>query len=434
MSSGEKLTLDEIIKSVFKKTVSDDLEERRFRIITDDDLQEQIDELKGEEPLPTDETLKIFEFSDVFPAPVRVTINSSNLNLFFNAVSEQIGQVVNEENFATIWENASDYEKLTAFWGLTTLSIGVNYDGFTISSTGPTFDEETGNIVIALNLNFIGEDDQNASVGNNRNITGGFTVVTIGGGSGGDTPVPVQEDLYYEVQAGDITPTGEGSPIPVILSDTFKDVVEDFEKILYINQTIMHAFGQGDGEANMIPSTKWYPYGSDETADNYSIAYQYISYIQLQWMIVVFLHELKSDGETVDNWSILIMPVSYVDQDYVDSNFVRKGDVSLSTNGAGYLESVTVESETCTIKGEVLTNTVVQVSDWVSDNTYPDYPYRAEIVTSNYDSVWEVIFGITEAISGNFAPICSTNGKTVSIYAKQIPSASITIPTIKEVL
>lgn len=451
MSSGEKLTLSEIIKSVFKKTVSDDLEERRFRIITDDDLQEQIDELKGEEPLPTDETLKIFEFSNVFPAPVRVTINSSKLNLFFNTVSEQVGFIVNEENFATVWENASDYEKLTAFWGLTILSTGVNYDGFTISSTRPAFDGNTGNIVIALSLNYIGTNGQNTTVGNNYDITGGFTVVTIGGGSGGDTPVPVQEDIYYEVQAGDITPTGEPTPaIPVVLSDNFKDIVEDFEKILYINSTIMQAFGQGDGEANMIPSTKWYPYGSDETANDYSIAYQYMSYIQLQWMIVVILHELKSEGETVDNWSILIMPVTYVEQDYVDSNFIHNGDLSIDALyalGKVYLDEISYNYQTYRVEGIKMQDVSVNTNQWVSDNTYAEYPYKATItITTGWpkiDTVMEVVFNVSEAVSGNFAPVCNAYVDNsigvnyvlkVEIYAKEIPSSTITIPLIKEVL
>jgi hypothetical protein len=75
----------------------------------------------------------------------------------------------------------------------------------------------------------------------------------------------------------------------------------------------------------------------------------------------------------------------------------------------------------------------VTASNWVSDNTYSDYSYKCNItcagITAN--SVVDVIFGLTEAVSGNYAPICSTSANTVTIYSKV--NTSITIPTIKEV-
>ena len=75
----------------------------------------------------------------------------------------------------------------------------------------------------------------------------------------------------------------------------------------------------------------------------------------------------------------------------------------------------------------------VTANNFVSDSTYSNYPYKCDItctgITAN--SVVEVIFGMTEATSGNYAPICATSANTVTIYAKV--NAAITIPTIKEV-
>lgn len=83
-------------------------------------------------------------------------------------------------------------------------------------------------------------------------------------------------------------------------------------------------------------------------------------------------------------------------------------------------------------KGLVFTN--VTVNNWVSDATYADYPYKAEITCNGItaQSVVEVIFALAQAISGNYAPVCLSGTDKVTIYGKA--NTSITIPTIKEVL
>lgn len=452
MSSGEKLTLDEIIKSVFKKTVSDDLEERRFRIITDDDLQEQIDELKGEEPLPTDETLKIILLSWVWTDELYIGIRGKDFKTVLSRISEVMGTTVTEDMIPTLWDNASDYEKLTVVYALTLFKLFASWGDKNVLSFIPTQIEVEGQMVVtSMALTYLDSSNQIITANSQNDLsTSTISITTIGGGNGGDTPVPVQEDIYYEVQADDVTPIGEENPIPVTLSDTFKDIVEDFKKILYINPTIMQAFAQNNGEANIIPSTKWYPYGSDETADNYAIAYQYISCIQLQWMIVLIAHELKKDGEAVDNWTVLMLPVDYVSQDYVDSNFIRNSDLyieALYGLGKSYLREITYSNQNYLVEGIKKQDVSVNTNQWVSDNTYAEYPYKATITITPYwtktDTVMEVVFNVTEALSGNFAPVCNTYVDTeeganyilkVEIYAKAVPSSTITIPLIKEVL
>lgn len=68
--------------------------------------------------------------------------------------------------------------------------------------------------------------------------------------------------------------------------------------------------------------------------------------------------------------------------------------------------------------------------DFEPSATYTDFPYQSRIalegVTAN-DFV-EVVFGINEALSGNYAPVCLTEDGYVTIYSKV--SDKITIPTI----
>lgn len=75
----------------------------------------------------------------------------------------------------------------------------------------------------------------------------------------------------------------------------------------------------------------------------------------------------------------------------------------------------------------------VATSAWVSDTTYTDYPYRASIpitgCTANH--IPEVVFSLADALSGKFAPVAQTYAGGVYIYAREQPSADITIPTIK---
>lgn len=74
----------------------------------------------------------------------------------------------------------------------------------------------------------------------------------------------------------------------------------------------------------------------------------------------------------------------------------------------------------------------VAASAWVSDSTYAAYPYAASIacpgVTASH--VPEVVFGATEATSGNFAPVALSGSGTVKIYAATKPTAAITVQSI----
>lgn len=70
-------------------------------------------------------------------------------------------------------------------------------------------------------------------------------------------------------------------------------------------------------------------------------------------------------------------------------------------------------------------------STWASDSTYADYPYKGTIPLVGVDGTMgvEVTFSMTDAISGNYSPICNTTNDAVEIWSKK--NTSITIPTIK---
>ena len=76
----------------------------------------------------------------------------------------------------------------------------------------------------------------------------------------------------------------------------------------------------------------------------------------------------------------------------------------------------------------------IQVSDWIEDTTYSTfgYNYKCEFTPSgldgnlyiNYAQV-NVIFGMEEAVSGNFAPYVTVEKRFFTIYAKEKPTKDI---------
>ena len=81
---------------------------------------------------------------------------------------------------------------------------------------------------------------------------------------------------------------------------------------------------------------------------------------------------------------------------------------------------------------KIFSGVSVAASAWVSDSTYAAYPFAASIacpgVTASH--VPEVVFGATEAASGNFAPVALSGSGTVKIYAATKPTAAITVQSI----
>lgn len=124
----------------------------------------------------------------------------------------------------------------------------------------------------------------------------------------------------------------------------------------------------------------------------------------------------------------------------IDENGVTRVDISHNTNGdtcefhindaSG--NDVTLETIGAQERFLCGRNKTIATSAWASDTTYTDYPYRAAVacadVTANMFA--EVVLSPTDATSGNFAPVCDTYNGGIYIYAKAVPDAVITIPTI----
>ena len=78
------------------------------------------------------------------------------------------------------------------------------------------------------------------------------------------------------------------------------------------------------------------------------------------------------------------------------------------------------------------TDTAVATTAFVSDDTYEDFPYKASVTLTGVtaDMTPEVVLGVTEAMSGSYAPVAECYAGGVYIYATEVPSVAITIPTI----
>lgn len=84
------------------------------------------------------------------------------------------------------------------------------------------------------------------------------------------------------------------------------------------------------------------------------------------------------------------------------------------------------------LKKLLFSNTVVPVSDFIADDTYEDYPYRASVGLEGVltTMIPEVMFSLPDAASGDIAPVAECYAGGIYIYAASIPEADITIPTI----
>lgn len=74
----------------------------------------------------------------------------------------------------------------------------------------------------------------------------------------------------------------------------------------------------------------------------------------------------------------------------------------------------------------------VATSAWAADTTYDGYGFRAAVTLANVtaDYIPSVTFGIADATGGNLAPVADSYSGGVYIYAKEQPSAAVSIASI----
>ena len=116
---------------------------------------------------------------------------------------------------------------------------------------------------------------------------------------------------------------------------------------------------------------------------------------------------------------------NYTTNDAFNDDLVENTLVQVGYYKFAYLES---DGKPCTVAWQ---NMVVAESDWVASTEFEDFAYEAKIALSdfvNFSSIPQVVFGLTEATSGNYAPICKAGDKGVYIYSKV--NTAITLPTV----
>ena len=116
---------------------------------------------------------------------------------------------------------------------------------------------------------------------------------------------------------------------------------------------------------------------------------------------------------------------NYTTNDAFNDDLVENTLVQVGYYKFAYLES---DGKPCTVAWQ---NMTVAASDWVASTEFADFAYEAKIILTdfvNFSSIPQVVFGLTEATSGNYAPICKAGDKGVYIYSKV--NTSITLPTI----
>ena len=124
----------------------------------------------------------------------------------------------------------------------------------------------------------------------------------------------------------------------------------------------------------------------------------------------------------------------------VDENGATRVDISHNTNGDTCVfqindasgNDITLDTIGAQPARLTFTNKSIATSAWSSNSTYTDFPYRAAVACTGVtaDMFAEVVLSPTDATSGNFAPVCDTYAGGVYLYAKAVPDAAITIPTI----
>lgn len=144
-----------------------------------------------------------------------------------------------------------------------------------------------------------------------------------------------------------------------------------------------------------------------------------------------FTFEIINLGANKSNNTIVIV-YEVSGNRYSEVISVTNPDVSNSTLTITRANDVYMFNSDANITAEynIIKLTNVSVNTWSSDNTYTDYGYRAaiEITDVTSDMIAEITYGMTEALSGNYAPVCETYDGGIYVYAKV--NTAITIPSV----
>ena len=133
-------------------------------------------------------------------------------------------------------------------------------------------------------------------------------------------------------------------------------------------------------------------------------------------------HTNKTD---LDNYN----PSNFEPAKGTDDNYVTDDEKTKLANLSG-INTGDQDLSGLQIKNLKFSNQEANTANWVADTTYSNYGYKCDLSITGVAStdIAEVVFGHTEAISGNYSPVCLTATNKVTIYSKV--NTTITIPTI----
>ena len=120
--------------------------------------------------------------------------------------------------------------------------------------------------------------------------------------------------------------------------------------------------------------------------------------------------------------------LKYVDKALIDVDNQAKAVLDAIQKELADLEAGTAVE----LKKLQFSNVSVPSSDFISDTTYQDFPYRASISLNGAigSMIPEVVLSVDDALSGNYAPVAESYNGGVYLYAGSPPDSDITIPTI----
>ena len=138
------------------------------------------------------------------------------------------------------------------------------------------------------------------------------------------------------------------------------------------------------------------------------------------------LKDLSVTSEKLNNGAVTTAKIA---SGAIINDSIANGSVSGAKIAAGVVTREKLSADTKVLS---FTNKTVSVSDWASDTTYEDFPYRAavvcESVTANHYA--SVVLSPMDALKGIFCPVVESYDGGVYLYANEMPSAVLTIPTI----
>lgn len=116
-----------------------------------------------------------------------------------------------------------------------------------------------------------------------------------------------------------------------------------------------------------------------------------------------------------------------IDLSNADEVYISEG-VEPTGNQEVWIDTSDNEIDDIIEKQSIITD--YEITAWDASTTYEDYVYQAMIPLQGVTSAdyVEIVYGLAEATSGNYAPICATTEGYVTIYSKV--NDTITIPTI----